>query len=603
MKRRILCVLLSAVLLCGIVLIAPSAAASEMSTSDKCIQMLKEMEGFAKYPYWDYLHWTVGYGTRCPDEDLERYRQNGITEAEADALLRAAVSSFDKSINTFGDKYSLNLSQNQFDALLLFCYNLGNGWMFSESNFRSAVINGATGNDFIIAIARWCNAGGKVMPTLVKRRLMEANMYLNGIYDKNPPKNYCYVLYDAQGGKTDETIQAYDSVLTSKPVATATYEGYSFDGWYTAAQGGTRVTVLDGSVGTRTLYAHWRTGEESPDPEPTEPKPTEPKPTEPKPTEPKPTEPKPTEPKPTEPVPAVPAPTEPPTQDPAEAREGTVTGQDLRIRKGPGTSYGVVGYLNKGDRVTITEQKTVGSMVWGKISKGWISMNYVKLDAPTDNGGNEGGGSDGGSVGEPSQSWAGIVTTNDLRVRSGPGTSYSILGYLNTGDRVTITEQKTSGSMTWGKTAKGWICMSYVKLEAAETPSGSVMGTVNVSDILRIRKGPGTSYTIVGYLNPKTQVEILEQKNVNGTLWGRIEKGWISMDYVVLNSGAEDKPAPQTRTVIADLLYIRSNPGTSNSIVGYLYNGARVEILEQTTVNGTPWGKVSKGWICMNYVK
>lgn len=603
MKRRILCVLLSAVLLCGIVLIAPSAAASEMSTSDKCIQMLKEMEGFAKYPYWDYMHWTVGYGTRCPDEDLERYKQNGITEAEADALLRAAVSSFDKSINSFADKYSLNLSQNQFDALLLFCYNLGNGWMFSESNFRSAVINGATGNDFIIAIARWCNAGGQVMPTLVKRRLMEANMYLNGVYDKDPPPNYCYVLYDAQGGKSDESIQAYDSDLTAEPVATATYEGYFFDGWYTEPQGGTKVTLLDAGVGTRTLYAHWKTENETP--EPTEPEPTEPEPTEPAPTEPEPTEPAPTEPAPTEPTPTEPTPTEPPVETPSETWMGTVTGQDLRIRTGAGTGYSVVGYLNRGDRVEILEQKTVGSMVWGKISRGWISMSYVKLDASADNGGNE-GGDEGGTGGEAPGTWTGTVTTTDLRIRSGPGTSYAILGYLNTGDRVTITEQTTSGSMTWGRTEKGWICMSYVKLdEDPGAPSGSVMGTVKVSDFLRIRKGPGTSYAIAGYLNPGDRIEILEQKTVNGSLWGRIEKGWVSMDYVVLDpvSGEEEKPAPETKTVIGDLLYIRSGPGTSNSIVGYLYYGSKVEILEQTTADGRPWGRISKGWICLDYVK
>ena len=31
--------------------------------------------------------------------------------------------------------------------------------------------------------------------------------------------------------------------------------------------------------------------------------------------------------------------------------------------------------------------------------------------------------------------------------------------------------------------------------------------------------------------------------------------------------------------------------------------GQKVEILEQKTVNGMTWGKISKGWISMDYVK
>ena len=109
-------------------------------------------------------------------------------------------------------------------------------------------------------------------------------------------------------------------------------------------------------------------------------------------------------------------------------------------------------------------------------------------------------------------------------------------------------------------------------------------------------------------------MEILETKKVGATTWGRISKGWISMDYVVLDSNTgnsdstnsdktESKPATVTKTVkVSDLLRIRSGAGTSYKIVGVLYNGAKVEILETKTVNGVQWGRISKGWICMDYV-
>lgn len=50
----------------------------------------------------------------------------------------------------------------------------------------------------------------------------------------------------------------------------------------------------------------------------------------------------------------------------------------LTVRSGPSSSYAAVGYMGKGEVVTVTE--TAGSK-WGKIGKGWISLNekYVRL--------------------------------------------------------------------------------------------------------------------------------------------------------------------------------------------------------------------------------
>ena len=71
--KRITSFLLAIVLFAGLVLTgAPVAyAASDMSVRDELIGILKKEEGFSAKPYWDYGQYTVGYGTRCPDEMLE----------------------------------------------------------------------------------------------------------------------------------------------------------------------------------------------------------------------------------------------------------------------------------------------------------------------------------------------------------------------------------------------------------------------------------------------------------------------------------------------------------------------------------------------------
>jgi len=716
-KKRLIGLLLTVAILCSFAAVGaiPVSAAEEMKTSEACIAALKAEEGFSRVPYWDYAQYTVGYGTKCPDDMLDYYMANGISEAEAEALLYTYLNAFEEDIRTrLVEKYQLTLSQNQFDALIMFSYNCGTGWLFKQQdNLRDAIVSGATGNELIDRFTRWCNAGGQILKPLLRRRLCEANMYLNGVYSQTPPENYAYVLYDATGGVSDPNVQGYDTELTAEVTPVPTYEGYQFEGWYTERIGGTKVTVLDATTKNARLYAHW-TDAEGKDPAQEEGAEG------------------------TKVTVSVnelnirqgpgtnyaaagqlnkgdqvtisetavngdytwgkfyggwirldytdyQAPAEedsPEPEAPAKSVTGTVNVSDaLRVRSGPSTAYSVVGTLSKGTRVEILEQKIVGAMRWGKISNGWISLDYVILEKeqePTapettqpeettppettqpeetpppettqpeettapettqpeettppetteppasqpDNSGN---------VTPDTQVVTGVVKVNDfLRVRSGPGTSYSIAGYLSPNEKVEILEQKTVGSTNWGKISKGWISLDYVVLSSSADNNNSdntddtnnsggsseqktVTGTVQVKDFLRIRSGPSASYAVAGYLKPDEKVEILEQKTVGNTTWGRISKGWISMDYIQLDeqSKPEEKPdatvpeQPQKvmKTIIADCLRVRSGAGTNNSVVGYLYTGAKVEILETKTVDGTTWGRISNGWISMDYAK
>ena len=213
--KRITSLLLAIVLFAGLVLTgAPVAyAASEMCASDVLVEVLKKEEGFSAKPYWDYGQYTVGYGTRCPDDMLEEYTENGITEEEAETLLRNYLASVENAINKkLIDAYGLTLTQQQFDALVSFTYNCGTSWISeTDGAFHKAIRNGTTGSELIRVFSLWCSAGGQIQPGLVRRRLCEANMYLNGVYSTEKPSNYCYVYYSANGGSVSYKIQGYNS--------------------------------------------------------------------------------------------------------------------------------------------------------------------------------------------------------------------------------------------------------------------------------------------------------------------------------------------------------------------------------------------------------
>ena len=187
---------------------------------------------------------------------------------------------------------------------------------------------------------------------------------------------------------------------------------------------------------------------------------------------------------------------------------GTVTANELNLRNGPDSSYKSKGVLKKGESITILAQVNG----WGYTTKGWVSMKYITLAAPS------------------YPTGKGTVTT-DLNIRKEASKDSEDIGDYKKGDSVTITEVKDG----WGKTDKGWISMKYVSMGVGGNTTFKVgKATVNVNSTLNIRKEPKADSDSLGYYVNGDVVEILE---VSNTHWGKVqyktgEYGWISLQYV-----------------------------------------------------------------------
>ena len=204
MKKRIVSIALTVALLITLIPMAaiPAKAAAEFTVSQECVDIVKRWEGFREKPYWDYKQYTVGYGTRVPDGKLDEYNANGISREEAEVLLFEHLNKHGAEVNKFIDTYNLNFTQGMFDALVSLCFNCGGSWLSSSepSTLKTAIVEGWTGTDLLFAFGQWSTAGGETVPMLVKRRLAEARMYLEGVYDYNLPDNYSYVRFDPKVG-------------------------------------------------------------------------------------------------------------------------------------------------------------------------------------------------------------------------------------------------------------------------------------------------------------------------------------------------------------------------------------------------------------------
>ena len=588
--------------------IPAAQAASAMTASESCVEFIKSVEGFSAQPYYDYSQHTVGYGTKCPTDKYFDYMANGITKEEAEILLRETLIDIENAINQkLMDAYQLTFSQNQFDALVSFSFNLGTGWMTYDSTLRNALLTNADSNELVYAFSLYSTAGGQYLTSLISRRLCEANIYLNGVYSKTADSAYGYVLYEPNGGSLTYRVQGYICDYSPAPVADALRNGDVFLGWYTDITGGSKVDKLDRSLSGKTLFAQWQSGENSDE------------------------------------------------QD-ASSTVIKVTGDVVNIRKGPGTNYGIAKQVYRDDILIVSTVTYLTNMTWGKVQDGWICLDYTSYNAVINGDDHSGSTESQPDSSEDIPEWnesdtqinttpgnqniiQGTVSVNDLlRIRNGPGTNYSTVGYLFNGNKVEIFEQKTVGSMNWGRISQGWVSMNYIVTDIPdvaiptepdleynqqeqpeqsypmqEHPEQNYENTVETdavkgiitADALRIRAGAGTEYAIVGFYYQNDIVTISQFVLVDSTYWGKTAHGWINMNYVDAESSNQEPSQPSVtgvKTVIADCLRVRKEIGTDSKIAALLYYGDTVTVLDTTIVDGVVWGKVANGWICMDYV-
>jgi GH24 family phage-related lysozyme (muramidase) len=142
-------------------------------TSDRGIAFIKEREGFVDHAYQDSVGvWTKGYGSTA-----NVHPGDTITEEDAAALLRAEVVHYENCID---HHVTVDMNQNEYDALVSLCYNIG-----CENFAKSSVLrflNLDHRQKAADAFLLWCKGKIRgeliVLPGLKNRRVYEREMFL-----------------------------------------------------------------------------------------------------------------------------------------------------------------------------------------------------------------------------------------------------------------------------------------------------------------------------------------------------------------------------------------------------------------------------------------
>ena len=259
----------------------------------------------------------------------------------------------------------------------------------------------------------------------------------------------------------------------------------------------------------------------------------------------------------------------------------------VNLRRGAGTSFGVIRVVATGTTVTVTEATNAQ---WYKVklsdgTEGYIFTEYLNVIS---------GDIDSVKPDEddtPDTSGAVTArTTTDINLRSGPGTTYGVIMVVDENVTVTVTEATNS---EWYKVrladgTEGYFSAQYLKIVSGDIDSvkpddsgdkededdggSDLEGTgeyLRTTTGVNLRKGPSTSTDVLTVLNSGTIVEVIDRDTQGWvhvrTTSGRV--GYVSADYVTAYtpSGSNGSVSTTSATIAQyKTLYIE---GSGSSVI------------------------------------
>ena len=149
-------------------------ATDEMHISPSGIDLICNFEGKRLTAYDDGVGvWTIGFGTTVYPNGIKVMKGDTCTEAQAKTYMAHDLKKFEAAVNK---AVTVQLNQNQFDALVSLAYNIG-----TNAFSKSTLVKKLNANDIRGAADQfdvWVNAGGKRMQGLVNRRTVEKALFL-----------------------------------------------------------------------------------------------------------------------------------------------------------------------------------------------------------------------------------------------------------------------------------------------------------------------------------------------------------------------------------------------------------------------------------------
>ena len=144
-----------------------------MKVSSKGLELIKEFEGFSSVAYLcSAKKATIGYGNTFWEDGTPVKIGDQISKERAETLLKHVVDNFSVAVEV---DIKIEVTQNQFDAMVSLAYNIGLG-AFKNSTLLRQLNRGnfvGASQEFL----RWDKSNGKPLPGLTRRREREKLLF------------------------------------------------------------------------------------------------------------------------------------------------------------------------------------------------------------------------------------------------------------------------------------------------------------------------------------------------------------------------------------------------------------------------------------------
>ncbi|WP_419867308.1 SH3 domain-containing protein [Clostridium perfringens] len=309
-----------------------------------------------------------------------------------------------------------------------------------------------------------------------------------------------------------------------------------------------------------------------------------------------------------------------------------ISSEDLGLRKGADSSHEIITSIPRGARVNIID----------KVSDNWYKVGYKDFVGYVE-------AKDIRVLGDNlNQDNVGLISANQLNVRTSPNENGQVIGTLHKNDKVNVLDKSIDG---WYKIdfngRRAYVSSKYVNLISyknnevkTEVKKEPIEGTgkVNINTALNVRQASTTNSRIIGSLKGGEKVNIISESNGFYKIEFNNSYGYVYSKYIskdgdsekvqvvkqeevkkekVDESKKEAKATPKAEPVVLDVrslnktgivnvsssLNVRSSASTSSKVIGSLSGNTKVTIVGEEGAFYKIEYKGSHGYVAKEYVK
>ena len=309
-----------------------------------------------------------------------------------------------------------------------------------------------------------------------------------------------------------------------------------------------------------------------------------------------------------------------------------ISSEDLGLRKVADSSHEIITSIPSGARVNIID----------KVSDNWYKVGYKDFVGYVE-------AKDIRVLGDNlNQDNVGLISANQLNVRTSPNENGQVIGTLHKNDKVNVLDKSIDG---WYKIdfngRRAYVSSKYVNLISyknnevkTEVKKEPIEGTgkVNINTALNVRQASTTNSRIIGSLKGGEKVNIISESNGFYKIEFNNSYGYVYSKYIskdgdsekvqvvkqeevkkekVDESKKEAKATPKAEPIVlavrslnktgivnvSSSLNVRSSASTSSKVIGSLSGNTKVTIVGEEGVFYKIEYKGSYGYVAKEYVK